>query len=52
MVENRPGLTIFSHVVLLIGVAVIAFPLYVAFVAGIWRLEGEPPALVGSSMGR
>ena len=39
MVENRPGLTIFSHVVLLIGVAVIAFPLYVTFVASTLTLE-------------
>ena len=33
MVENRPGLTVLSHVVLLAGIAVIAFPLYVTFIA-------------------
>jgi sn-glycerol 3-phosphate transport system permease protein len=33
MIERRPYLDIFSHVVLLIGVAIVAFPLYVTFVA-------------------
>lgn len=33
MIENRRGLDIFCHVVLLIGVALVIFPLYVAFVA-------------------
>lgn len=33
MIERRPGLDILSHVILILGVAVIAFPLYVAFVA-------------------
>lgn len=33
MIERRPALDILSHVILLLGVAVIAFPLYVAFVA-------------------
>jgi sn-glycerol 3-phosphate transport system permease protein len=33
MVEHRPGLTLFSHVVLLLGIAVVAFPIYLAFVA-------------------
>ncbi|HMT17101.1 MAG TPA: sn-glycerol-3-phosphate ABC transporter permease UgpE, partial [Ottowia sp.] len=33
MVERRPGLTLFSHVVLLLGIAVVAFPIYLAFVA-------------------
>nr|VUD30200.1 glycerol-3-phosphate ABC transporter [Raoultella sp. NCTC 9187] len=33
MIENRPGLTIFSHTMLIAGIAVILFPLYVAFVA-------------------
>ncbi|MDV5354090.1 sn-glycerol-3-phosphate ABC transporter permease UgpE [Kosakonia sp. SMBL-WEM22] len=32
MIENRPGLTLFSHIMLIIGVAVVLFPLYVAFV--------------------
>ena len=33
MIENRRGLTIFSHTMLILGIAVILFPLYVAFVA-------------------
>lgn len=32
MIENRPGLTLFSHIMLILGVAVVLFPLYVAFV--------------------
>ena len=32
MIENRRGLTIFSHTMLILGIAVILFPLYVAFV--------------------
>jgi sn-glycerol 3-phosphate transport system permease protein len=39
MVENRPGLTILSHVVLILGVLMIAFPLYVTFVASTHTLE-------------
>jgi sn-glycerol 3-phosphate transport system permease protein len=33
MIENRPWLSFFSHVVLLTGVAIVALPLYVTFVA-------------------
>lgn len=33
MVERRPGLTVLSHVVLLLGIALVAFPIYLAFVA-------------------
>jgi len=33
MIENRRGLDIFSHTMLILGVLVILFPLYVAFVA-------------------
>ena len=33
MIENRRGLDAFSHVMLIIGVLVVLFPLYVAFVA-------------------
>jgi len=33
MIENRRGLDIFSHIVLVLGVLTILFPLYVAFVA-------------------
>jgi sn-glycerol 3-phosphate transport system permease protein len=32
MVERRPWLTLFAHLVLLTGVAIIAFPVYVTFV--------------------
>ena len=33
MVENRPYLRAFQHAILILGVAVVAFPLYVTFVA-------------------
>jgi len=33
MIENRPLLTFLSHVILAIGVAIVALPLYVTFVA-------------------
>jgi sn-glycerol 3-phosphate transport system permease protein len=33
MIENRPFLTVFAHVVLLLGVGLIAFPIWVTFVA-------------------
>jgi sn-glycerol 3-phosphate transport system permease protein len=33
MIENRPLLTFFSHVVLAIGVAIVALPVYVTFIA-------------------
>ncbi|HHQ6624018.1 TPA: sn-glycerol-3-phosphate ABC transporter permease UgpE [Serratia fonticola] len=33
MIENRRGLDIFSHTMLIVGVLVVLFPLYVAFVA-------------------
>jgi len=39
MVENRPLLTVFSHAVLILGVLVIAFPVYVTFVASTLTLE-------------
>ncbi|HKB61559.1 MAG TPA: sn-glycerol-3-phosphate ABC transporter permease UgpE [Burkholderiales bacterium] len=39
MVENRPWLTVLSHAVLIAGVAVVAFPLYVTFVASTHTLE-------------
>lgn len=32
MIENRPGLTLFSHIMLILGIVVVLFPLYVAFV--------------------
>ena len=39
MVENRPLLTVFCHVVLIIGILVVAFPLYVTFVASTRTLD-------------
>jgi sn-glycerol 3-phosphate transport system permease protein len=39
MVERRPLLTWFSHLVLIVGVIVIAFPLYVTFVASTQSAE-------------
>ena len=39
MVENRPWLTALSHAVLIAGVIVIAFPLYVTFVASTLTLD-------------
>jgi sn-glycerol 3-phosphate transport system permease protein len=39
VVENRPGLTFFSHAILILGVVAIAFPLYVTFVASTHTLE-------------
>ena len=39
MVENRPWLTVFSHAVLIAGVLVVAFPIYVTFVASTLTLE-------------
>jgi sn-glycerol 3-phosphate transport system permease protein len=39
MVENRPWLTFVAHAVLIAGIAVIAFPLYVTFVASTLTLD-------------
>ena len=39
MVENRPWLTVFSHAVLILGVVVVAFPLYITFVASTLTLD-------------
>lgn len=33
MVENRPWLTVFSHAILIAGIVVLAFPIWVTFVA-------------------
>ena len=33
MVENRPLLTFLSHAVMLLGVLIVAFPIYMTFVA-------------------
>ncbi|HZN99711.1 MAG TPA: sn-glycerol-3-phosphate ABC transporter permease UgpE [Burkholderiales bacterium] len=39
MVENRPWLTFFSHAILIAGIVVIAFPLYVTFVGSTLTLD-------------
>jgi len=39
MVENRPWLTVFAHAVLIAGIAVVAFPLYVTFVGSTLTLD-------------
>ena len=39
MVENRPWLTVFAHAILIAGILVIAFPLYVTFVASTRTLD-------------
>jgi sn-glycerol 3-phosphate transport system permease protein len=39
MVERRPYLTFMSHAILILGVLVVAFPLYVTFVASTHRVE-------------
>jgi sn-glycerol 3-phosphate transport system permease protein len=33
MIEKRPGLTVLSHLVLILGVVIVAFPLYLTFIA-------------------
>jgi sn-glycerol 3-phosphate transport system permease protein len=39
MIERRPGLTFLSHAVLIIGVLVVGFPLYLTFVASTQTAE-------------
>jgi sn-glycerol 3-phosphate transport system permease protein len=39
MIENRPWVTFFAHVVLVLGIVVVAFPLYVTFVASTLTLD-------------
>jgi sn-glycerol 3-phosphate transport system permease protein len=39
MVENRPWLNVLAHAILIIGVCIVAFPLYITFVASTLRLE-------------
>ena len=39
MVENRPWLTVLTHVILVVGMLIIAFPIYVTFVASTHTLE-------------
>ena len=37
MVERKPLLTFFTHAILLVGVAIVAFPVYLTFVASTHR---------------
>jgi len=39
MVENRPGLNLLAHAVLIAGVLLVAFPIYVTFVASTLTLD-------------
>ncbi|MED5619574.1 sn-glycerol-3-phosphate ABC transporter permease UgpE [Ideonella sp. BN130291] len=39
MIENRPGLRVLSHLVLLLGVLIVAFPVYLTFVASTHTAE-------------
>ncbi len=52
MVERRPILTVFTHIVLILGVFVIAFPLYLTFVASTHTtqeiMQAPMPLLPGS----
>ena len=54
MVENRPFVTIMSHLVLLLGVLIVAFPLWMTFVASTHdqatMLRAPVPLLPGNHM--
>ena len=54
MIERRPVLTVVSHIVLLAGLAVVAFPVYVTFVASTLTpqevLQAPMPLLPGSHL--
>ena len=54
MIERRPVLTAVSHIVLIIGLAVVAFPVYVTFVASTLTpeevLQAPMPLLPGSHL--
>ena len=53
MVEHRPWLTFMTHAVLIVGMVIIAFPIYVTFVASTHTLEditGSFPMLPGTQL--
>ncbi|GGA41287.1 sn-glycerol-3-phosphate ABC transporter permease UgpE [Pelagibacterium lentulum] len=54
MVENRPVLTFLTHAVLILGVAIVIFPVYIAFIASTHGpgtfLRGVAPMLPGEHM--
>ena len=39
MVENRPALTFLRHAILILGIVIVAFPLYVTFIASTLTYE-------------
>ena len=51
MVENRPWLTFAAHAVLVLGMLVVAFPVYITFIASTHdqatMLSGPVPLLPG-----
>ncbi len=52
MIENRPWLRFFTHVVLILGVVVVVFPVYIAFVASTMsaaEVEQAPMSLLPGS---
>jgi sn-glycerol 3-phosphate transport system permease protein len=54
MVENRPFLDFLAHLVLIIGVAIVAFPVWIALVASTHEpttfLSGVVPLWFGSNL--
>src|ERR1700760_251309 len=54
MIENRPWLTWFSHIVMILGVIVMGFPVWMTFVASTHdqatMLQPPVPLLPGSHM--
>ncbi len=54
MVDRNPWLTFLSHAVLILGVAIVAFPLYLALIASTHQAEtivqSPMPLLPGSHM--
>ena len=54
MIENRPTLDIVSHIALLIGIAIVALPIYITFVASTLAadevLQSPMPMLPGSHL--
>jgi len=53
MVEHRPWLTFITHTVLIVGMVIIAFPIYVTFVASTHTIEditGSFPMLPGGQL--
>lgn len=54
MVEDRRLVDLFAHVILIIGVLIVAFPVYLTFIASTWDAasinNGDMPMLPGTSM--